>query len=51
MSARAKAIVKATTHFRDAKIIADVSRNLGTAMSGLDMKQIKPEDLLAVRGW
>ncbi len=51
MSARAKAIVKATTHFRDAKIIADVSRNLGTAMPGLDIKQIKPEDLLAVRGW
>ena len=51
MSARAKAIVKATTHFRDAKIIADVSRNLGKAMPGLDIKQIKPEDLLAVRGW
>ncbi len=51
MSARAKAIVKATTHYQDPKIIADVSRNLGTAMSGLDIKQIKPEDLLAVRGW
>jgi pyridoxal 5'-phosphate synthase pdxS subunit len=51
MSARAKAIVEATTHFRDAKTIADVSRNLGAAMSGLDIKQIKPEDLLAVRGW
>ena len=51
MSARAKAIVKATTHYQDAKIIAEVSRNLGTAMSGLDIKQIKPEDLLAVRGW
>lgn len=51
MSSRAKAIVKATTHFNDAKTIADVSRNLGTAMSGLDIKQIKPEDLLAVRGW
>src|SRR5512139_339710 len=45
MSARAKAIVKATTHYQDPKIIADVSRNLGTAMSGLDIKQIKPEDL------
>jgi pyridoxal 5'-phosphate synthase pdxS subunit len=51
MSSRAKAIVKATTHFRDPKIIADVSRNLGSAMSGLDIKQIKQEDLLAVRGW
>jgi pyridoxal 5'-phosphate synthase pdxS subunit len=51
MSARAKAIVKATTHYRDARIIADVSRNLGSAMSGLDIKQIKPEELLAGRGW
>jgi pyridoxal 5'-phosphate synthase pdxS subunit len=51
MSARAKAIVKATTHYKDAGIIADVSRNLGKAMSGLDIKQIKPEELLAGRGW
>jgi pyridoxal 5'-phosphate synthase pdxS subunit len=51
MSARAKAIVKATTHYQDPKIIAEVSRNLGEAMPGLDIKQIKPEDLLAVRGW
>jgi pyridoxal 5'-phosphate synthase pdxS subunit len=51
MSARAKAIVKATTHYKDAGIIADVSRNLGSAMSGLDIKQIKPEELLAGRGW
>jgi pyridoxal 5'-phosphate synthase pdxS subunit len=50
-SVRAKAIVKATTHFQDPKIIAEVSRNLGEAMPGLDIKQIKPEDLLAVRGW
>ena len=50
-SVRAKAIVKATTHYQDPKIIAEVSRNLGEAMPGLDIKQIKPEDLLAVRGW
>jgi pyridoxal 5'-phosphate synthase pdxS subunit len=50
-SARAKAIVKATTHYQDPKIIAEVSRNLGDAMPGLDIKQIKPDDLLAVRGW
>jgi pyridoxal 5'-phosphate synthase pdxS subunit len=47
----AAAIVKATTHFRDAKIIAEVSKNLGEAMPGLDIQQIKPEALLARRGW
>ncbi|MDP2916632.1 MAG: pyridoxal 5'-phosphate synthase lyase subunit PdxS, partial [Dehalococcoidia bacterium] len=47
----AKAIVKATTHFRDAKIIAEVSRNLGEAMPGLDIKRLKPDELLATRGW
>jgi len=47
----AKAIVKATTHFRDAKIIAEVSKNLGEAMPGLDMKEIPTEQLLASRGW
>jgi len=50
-AARAVAIVKATTHFRDAKIIAEVSKNLGEAMPGLDIQQIKPEELLARRGW
>jgi pyridoxal 5'-phosphate synthase pdxS subunit len=49
--ARAKAIVKATTHFQDPKIIAEVSKNLGEAMTGLDIKQIPVEELLASRGW
>jgi pyridoxal 5'-phosphate synthase pdxS subunit len=49
--ARAKAIVKATTHFQDPKIIAEVSKNLGDAMPGLDIKQIPTEELLAPRGW
>jgi pyridoxal 5'-phosphate synthase pdxS subunit len=47
---RAKAIVKATTHFQDADIIAEVSKNLGEAMPGLDIKQIPTEELLASRG-
>ena len=47
----AKAIVKATTHFKDPKIIAEVSKNLGEAMPGLDIKQIPTEELLAPRGW
>jgi pyridoxal 5'-phosphate synthase pdxS subunit len=49
--ARARAIVKATTHFQDPQIIAEVSKNLGEAMPGLDIKQIPPEELLAPRGW
>ena len=49
--AMAKAIVKVTTHFRDAKIIAEVSKNLGEAMPGLDIKEIPTEQLLASRGW
>jgi pyridoxal 5'-phosphate synthase pdxS subunit len=48
---RAKAIVKATTHFQDPEIIAEVSKNLGEAMPGLDIKQIPTEELLASRGW
>jgi pyridoxal 5'-phosphate synthase pdxS subunit len=47
----AKAVVKATTHYQDAKIIAEVSRGLGDAMPGLDIKAIAKEDLLATRGW
>jgi pyridoxal 5'-phosphate synthase pdxS subunit len=47
----AKAIVKATTHFRDAKIIADVSRGLGAAMPGLEIGAIPEKELLATRGW
>jgi len=48
---RAKAIVQATTHFKDAKLLAEVSRDLGEAMPGLDVRSMKPEELLATRGW
>jgi pyridoxal 5'-phosphate synthase pdxS subunit len=48
---RAKAIVKATTHYNDPAIIAEVSKNLGEAMTGLDIKQIPTDELLAKRGW
>jgi pyridoxal 5'-phosphate synthase pdxS subunit len=47
----ARAIVKATTHYQDAAIIVEVSKNLGDAMAGLDIKQIPAEELLAKRGW
>jgi pyridoxal 5'-phosphate synthase pdxS subunit len=49
--ARAKSIVKATTHYKDAKIIAEVSKNLGEAMPGKDIRQIPDAELLAKRGW
>ena len=49
--ARAKAVVKAVTHYKDAQIIAEVSKNLGEAMPGQSVKQIPPEELLAGRGW
>jgi pyridoxal 5'-phosphate synthase pdxS subunit len=48
---RAKAIVQATTHYKDAKLIAEVSRGLGEAMPGLDVRSMKEEQLLATRGW
>jgi pyridoxal 5'-phosphate synthase pdxS subunit len=50
-SVRAKAIVEATTHFRDAEILARVSAGLGEAMRGLDTAAMAPEELLQARGW
>ncbi len=50
-AARAKAIVRATTHFRDAKVLAEVSAELGDAMPGLEIGQIPKESLLQTRGW
>jgi pyridoxal 5'-phosphate synthase pdxS subunit len=49
--ARAQAIVKATTHYQDPAIVAEVSKGLGTAMSGLDIKAIPQQELLSPRGW
>lgn len=48
---RAKAIVEATTHFRDPHIIAKVSRNLGEPMVGRSVASMPEEEHLAVRGW
>lgn len=48
---RAEAIVKATTHFRDAGILTEVSRNLGEAMVGRQINSIPVGDLIAARGW
>jgi pyridoxal 5'-phosphate synthase pdxS subunit len=48
---RAQAIVKATTHYQDPAIVAEVSKGLGTAMPGLDIKVIPQQELLSPRGW
>jgi len=50
-STRAKAIVKAVTHYKDPAAVADASRGLGEAMVGISARSIGPEELLAVRGW
>ncbi len=50
-SLMAEAIVKATTHYEDPGIIAEVSTGLGDAMPGLDVRTMPVEEQLAVRGW
>ncbi|WP_454118842.1 pyridoxal 5'-phosphate synthase lyase subunit PdxS [Microbacterium lacticum] len=50
-AARAAAIVKATTFFDDAKVIADVSRGLGEAMVGINVADLPAPHRLAERGW
>ncbi|MDY6866833.1 MAG: pyridoxal 5'-phosphate synthase lyase subunit PdxS [Chloroflexota bacterium] len=48
---RANAIVKATTHYNDPEILAEVSRNLGEAMVGRQISDIPEAELIAQRGW
>src|SRR5512146_921321 len=48
---RAAAIVKATTHYNDANILAEVSRNLGEPMVGRQISAIPQGELIAGRGW
>jgi len=48
---RARAIVEATTHFRDPKIIAEVSKGLGEPMPGIDVRTLTHEQQMALRGW
>lgn len=48
---RAKAIVAATTHYKDPAVLAEVSRDLGEAMVGINIDTIKPEDRMQERGW
>jgi pyridoxal 5'-phosphate synthase pdxS subunit len=48
---RAKAIVKAVTHYEDPDIIAEVSRGIGAAMRGIAAQSLPAAELLATRGW
>ncbi len=50
-AARARAIVKATAHYRDAKAVAEASRGLGEPMRGLDVAALSPAERLQTRGW
>ncbi len=50
-AARAKAIVEATTHYQDFKLLAEVSRGIGTAMRGIHVGSMKAEEKIAGRGW
>ena len=48
---RGEAIVKAVTHYKDAKILAEVSRNIGEPMVGRNISQMPEEEKIASRGW
>ncbi len=47
----AKAIVEATTHYQDYKLIAELSKELGVAMKGVEISSILPENRMQDRGW
>jgi len=48
---RARAIVQATTHYNDPALLAEVSKGLGEAMTGIDIKTLPEEQLMQRRGW
>jgi pyridoxal 5'-phosphate synthase pdxS subunit len=48
---RARAIVRATTHFRDPAVLVEVSRGLGEPMRGIDAAHLEPAERLETRGW
>ena len=48
---RAKAIVQAVTHFRDAKVLAEVSTGLGEAMVGINCSAMSEGEKMSGRGW
>lgn len=48
---RAKAIVAATTHYKDAKLLAEISRDLGEPMVGIEISTLSPQERMQERGW
>ncbi len=48
---RARAIVRATTHYKEPKAVAEASRGLGEAMAGIETSKLPESELLQVRGW
>jgi len=50
-AARARAIVRATTHYTDSAVLAEVSKDLGEAMPGLEISTLKKEERMQERGW
>ena len=47
----ARAIVEATTHYQDYKLIAELSKDLGTPMKGIEISSLAPQDRMQERGW
>ncbi|WP_102348051.1 pyridoxal 5'-phosphate synthase lyase subunit PdxS [Bacillus sp. Marseille-P3661] len=47
----ARAIVEATTHYEDYKLIAELSKDLGTAMKGIEISSLQPSERMQDRGW
>ena len=48
---RANAIVQAVTHYNDPKILAEISKDLGEPMVGINVRSLPEEEQLATRGW
>ncbi|WP_330372579.1 pyridoxal 5'-phosphate synthase lyase subunit PdxS [Metaclostridioides mangenotii] len=48
---RAEAIVKAVINYNNSKFLAEISKDLGGAMSGISVSSLQEEEKLAVRGW
>ena len=48
---RAKAIVRATTHYNEPQVVAECSEEVGEAMRGIDVAKLDPKEMLQTRGW
>ena len=48
---RARAIVRATTHYNEPQVVAECSEELGEAMRGIDVAKLDPKEMLQTRGW